>query len=260
VRFVSTGGGRHACSGRGGDFALTAVRGLYYVTSDVPQMGRTHEGVAASAAAGGSRLVQFRGKSACATRNLEAARALRDLCRAFGLVFVVNDDPAIAIEVDADGLHLGQSDLHRLDEWWEFIDSRGDGERRPRLLGISAATVEEAVRAVGLGADHLGVGPIFATSSKADAVAPVGLAGLRAIREAVEVPIAAIGGIDARNAADVLATGAGAVCVMSAISTAEDPRGAARRLADICAAYGADAGACPDRPTGRRDTSGGVLR
>jgi thiamine-phosphate diphosphorylase len=204
--------------------ATSQVRGLYFVTADVAHLGRTHEGLAHAAIAGGARVVQFRHKAAD-DRRRAAAHALRELCRREGALFIVNDDAELAAEVDADGLHLGQSDLGGLSVW---------RERKPRgLLGISVASVEEARAAVALGADHLGVGPGFATGSKVDAVAPIGLAGLARVREAVEVPLAAIGGISAENAASVLAAGADAICVISAIAHAHDPQSAARQLAEI---------------------------
>jgi thiamine-phosphate diphosphorylase len=200
------------------------VSGLYFVTADVAHLQRTHESLALAAIAGGARVVQFRHKAADA-RRLEAARAVREICRREGVLFIVNDDAELAIEVDADGLHLGQSDLGGVAVW---------RERMPHgLLGISVASEVEARQAVALGADHLGVGPIFATGSKDDAVAPIGLAGLARVREAVEMPLAAIGGISAENAASVLAGGADAICVISAIAHAHDPQTAARHLAEI---------------------------
>lgn len=202
-----------------------AVSGLYFVTADVPELGRTHEGLAAHAAAGGARVVQFRHKFLDA-RRFEAARAVRTVCAAFGALFIVNDDASLAVAVGADGLHVGQSDLSALSEW----RAHGRG-----LLGVSVATAEEARAAVALGADYLGVGPIFATGSKDDAAPSIGLTGLRRIREAAGLPLAAIGGIAEHNAAEVLAAGADAICVISAIAHAHDPHAAARRLAHIAA-------------------------
>ncbi|MDP2181439.1 MAG: thiamine phosphate synthase [Actinomycetota bacterium] len=213
--------------------AFDVIRGLYFVTADVPELGRTHEGLAVHAAAGGACIVQFRHKRFDA-RRLQAARAVRDVCSAFGALFIVNDDAALAVAACADGLHLGQSDLSALDEW------RACGRG---LLGVSVSTAKEAMVAVALGADYLGVGPIFATGSKDDAVPPIGLDGLRRVREAVGLPLAAIGGIAERNAADVLAAGGDAVCVISAVAHARDPHAAARRLADIAASVPFSGGA-----------------
>ncbi|MDO9557103.1 MAG: thiamine phosphate synthase [Coriobacteriia bacterium] len=205
--------------------ARDAIRGLYFVTADVPALGRTHQGLAADATAGGARVVQFRHKPIGA-RRLEAAVAVRAVCRACGVLFIVNDDARLAVAVGADGLHVGQSDLGALDEWRAHEGG---------LLGVSVSTAEEAFTAVALGADYLGVGPVFATGSKHDAAPPIGLDGLQSIRETTALPLAAIGGIAEHNAADVLAAGADAICVISAVSHAPVPQVAARRLADIAA-------------------------
>ncbi len=199
------------------------VRGLYFITTDAPELGRSHAELAALAAAGGASIIQFREKERD-RRRAEAAAAVQAVCRSYAVPFVVNDDLGLAEELDAHGLHLGQSDLAQL-----------QGRRLPggRALGISVSSVGQARRAVELGADHLGVGPIFATGSKADAEPSIGLDGLREIRAAVDLPLAAIGGISEDNAADVLAAGADAICVISAVAHAPDPLAAARRLSDI---------------------------
>jgi thiamine-phosphate pyrophosphorylase len=234
--------------------AANRVRGLYYITSDVPERDRTHEGLAALAAAGGATVVQFREKSPGGPRREEAARAVRDVCRDAGALFIVNDDPSLACELGADGLHLGQSDLDQLDEWRRLIGLSAEaGEARACLLGISVASVAEASRAVRMGADYLGVGPVFATPSKADAGAPIGLDRLRAIRAAVDVPLAAVGGVGEANAAAVLAAGADALCVMSAISAADDPRAAARSLVALCAGAAGNRGISGEPLRGRLD-------
>jgi thiamine-phosphate pyrophosphorylase len=126
---------------------------------------------------------------------------------ALGVTFVVNDDVEAAIELGADGVHLGQGD-------------RGAERAREHglLLGRSASTVDEALDA---DADYLGVGPIWATPSKTDAEPPIGLEGLRHICVAVELPVVAIGGIDAGNAAACIETGAAGVAVIRAATDPE---------------------------------------
>jgi thiamine-phosphate diphosphorylase len=130
-----------------------------------------------------------------------------------GVTFVVNDDVEAAIRLDADGVHLGQAD---------------EGAERARAHGLwvgrSVATVEEALTAE---ADYLGAGPVWATPSKADAAPPIGLEGLRRICAAVDVPVVAIGGVDASNAAACIESGAAGVAVIRA---ATDP--ALRRAVD----------------------------
>ena len=149
----------------------------------------------------GATVVQLRVKAPTA----EVVAAGRGF-RALGTTFVVNDDVDAALELGADGVHLGQSD-----------EGAGRARARGLLLGRSATTYAEAVRA---DADYLGVGPIWATPSKADAAPPLGLAELERICRAVEIPVIAIGGVDAGNAADCIRAGAAGVAVVRA---ATDP-------------------------------------
>jgi len=206
---------------RGGLSSATQIRGLYFITASHPQRGRDHADLAAAAIKGGARIVQFRDKELRGEEFVRQATVVRDVCRGYGVAFVINDDAKVAMELRADGLHLGQSDLAGLAVW------------RPKwkaFLGISAATLAEALGAVEAGADYLGVGPVFPTGSKADAAPPIGLEGLRAICSAVDVPVAAVGGIGPKEIAGVVAAGADAVCVISAVSHASDPRAAAATL------------------------------
>jgi thiamine-phosphate diphosphorylase len=154
---------------------------------------------AQAAVAAGATVVQLRVKAPTSV-VIERGRGFRRL----GATFVVNDDVHAAVALDADGVHLGQRDV---------------GERVPGLLlGRSVASVEQAV---GADADYLGAGPIWATPSKEDADPPIGLEGLRAICVAVDVPVIAIGGVDASNAAACIEAGAAGVAVIRA---ATDPR------------------------------------
>jgi thiamine-phosphate diphosphorylase len=124
--------------------------------------------------------------------------------------------------VEADGVHVGQDDLPAEDV--RRLLGRG------ALLGVSAATVQEARAAERAGADYLGVGAIYATATKADAGAPVGLARIRELRQAVGLPLVAIGGITADNAGEVIAAGAQGVAVVTAVTLAEDMAAAARQI------------------------------
>ncbi len=155
------------------------------------------------AVAAGATVVQLRVKGASTAALVELGEGMAQL----GVTFVVNDDVEAAIGLRADGVHLGQSD---------------PGGARARaaglLLGRSVATLDQACAADG---DYLGAGPVWPTPSKGDADPAIGLAGLRAICAAVDLPVVAIGGIDARNAADCIAAGAAGVAVIRA---AFDPR------------------------------------
>jgi thiamine-phosphate pyrophosphorylase len=152
----------------------------------------------------------------------ETARRLAALCRDAGVTFIVNDRVDIALAVGADGVHVGQDDL------WP-ASARALLGRGP-FLGVSAATREEADEAVRTGADYLGVGAVYATATKADAGAPVGLARITELHRAVALPIVGIGGITIENAAAVIRAGAAGIAVITAVSLADDMVEATRRL------------------------------
>jgi thiamine-phosphate pyrophosphorylase len=167
--------------------------------------------------------VQLREKT-CSTREFIAeARAVRDFLKSRGVPLIINDRVDVALAVGADGVHLGQGDM-LLAEARAIL-----GESK--VIGISAESLRDAVEAENAGADYLGVSPIFATPTKTDTAAPLGLEGLRAIRREVRLPLVAIGGLNAGNAAAVIAAGADGVAVVSAIAAADDPGLATRELA-----------------------------
>ncbi|RNB53686.1 thiamine phosphate synthase [Brevibacillus gelatini] len=181
------------------------------------------------ALAGGAGIVQLRDKGSrlTAEERHELGRQLQQLCREAQALFFVNDDVELAVRLQADGVHVGQDDM-QLAQVREKV-----GEAM--YIGVSAGTVEEALAARNGGADCIGVGAMFATSSKADAGEPIGSKGLRAIREAVgrDLPIVGIGGITLQNAEQVINAGADGVAVISAISRADSPRKAAQDLLQI---------------------------
>jgi thiamine-phosphate pyrophosphorylase len=152
---------------------------------------------------GGATVVQWRLKDMPTLDVVERGRSTRSLCARHGVTFVVNDDVEAALMLGADGVHLG-----RADEGAERAKEHG------LLLGLSASSVEEATAATL--ADYVGAGPVWATPSKADADPPIGLDGLAAICRTVRVPVVAIGGIDASNAADCIRAGAAGVAVIRA--------------------------------------------
>lgn len=163
---------------------------------------------------GGATVVQWRLKNVSRLDVFERGRATRSLCARHGITFVVNDDIEAALMLGADGVHLGRTD---------------EGAARARdhglLLGLSASTLEEA-RAADIEADYIGVGPIWETPSKTDAVPAIGLEGLGAICDATAGPVIAIGGIDAANAAECIRAGAVGVAVIRAARDAAAVRAA----------------------------------
>ncbi len=174
------------------------------------------------AIAGGADVVQLREKEMSTREMILLGQALRELTRKHGVLFVVNDRVDVALAVGADGVHVGQDDMPAP------LVRRLVGPEM--IVGVSATTLVEAVRAAEDGADYLGVGPIYPTGTKPDA-APVTGPGLVAeARRATGLPIVAIGGIGPANAAEVVAAGADGVAVISAIVGKPDPRAEARRI------------------------------
>ena len=195
---------------------------LYLVTDRRLSLGRSTVEVVAAAVSGGVTCVQLREKH-CSTREfLEEARRVRELLAGTGVPLIINDRLDVALAVGADGVHLGQNDLPVADA------RRLVGERL--VIGISAESVADAIRAEAEGADYIGVSPVFTTPTKMDTAPPLGLEGLREIRRAVSLPLVAIGSIRHDNAAEVLRAGADGLAVVSAIVSAPCPRTAAAAL------------------------------
>lgn len=167
----------------------------------------------------GVRIVQYRAKRGIIPEHL---RGLREMTRECDALLVVNDDWWAAEQFDCDGVHLGPDDTG-FDRVADVRKTLGQ-----RLVGLSCGTVEEARAA--RDADYIGVGSIYATASKDDAGAPIGIDGLREIADVTPLPVAAIGGISAATLANVRAAGAAMAAVISAISEAPDPCAAAREL------------------------------
>jgi thiamine-phosphate diphosphorylase len=193
-----------------------------YAIVDPLDTGRDPVELAAALLAGGARLIQLRLKNVPSRVLLETAREIAPLARAAGALFVVNDRADVARAVGADGVHLGQEDV-------PVAAARrvlGAGT----LVGVSTHDVAEAHAAEAAGADYVGVGPVYATTSKANPLAPRGLALVRAVRDAVGCPIVAIGGITAGTAREVVEAGADAVAVIAAIVRSADP---SREVVDL---------------------------
>jgi thiamine-phosphate pyrophosphorylase len=155
------------------------------------------------AVSGGASVIQWRLKELPTLDVVERGRSTRSLCARHGATFIVNDDVEAALILGADGVHLGRDD-----------DGADRAKEQGLLLGLSASSVAEARDA--RHADYIGAGPVWATPSKSDADPPIGLDGLSAICEAASVPVVAIGGIDASNAAACVRAGADGVAVIRA--------------------------------------------
>ena len=188
---------------------------LYAVTDRHWLNGRTLVDVVKESLDGGVTMIQLREKSLDEGKFLEEAKELQALCRERHVPFIVNDNVDIAKAMDADGVHVGQDDMAALGP--------------DKLIGVSAHTVEEALLAEKQGADYLGVGAVFPTSSKSD-VGEMSYETLKAICKAVSIPVVAIGGISGENVGKLADSGICGVAVISAIYAAKDVKAAAADL------------------------------
>jgi len=182
---------------------------LLYAVTDRHWLGdRTLYEVVKESLDGGATFIQLREKNLDQEHFLEEAKELKKLCAEYKVPFVINDNVDIALEIDADGVHVGQSDMEA-----------GDVRAKlgpDKIIGVSAQTVEQALLAEKHGADYLGVGAVFPTGSKDDAV-EVSHETLKAICEAVSIPVIAIGGITVDNTSVLAGTGICGIAVISAI-------------------------------------------
>lgn len=194
---------------------------LYAVTDRHWLNGRSLRDVVEESLRGGVTMLQLREKSLAEPAFLAEARELQALCRDYHVPFIVNDNVDIALAMDADGVHVGQSDMEA-----------GDVRAKlgpDKIIGVSAQTVAQALQAEAHGADYLGVGAVFPTGSKADAK-EVEWDVLREICQAVSIPVVAIGGITQENVTELAGTGICGVAVISAIYAQEDIPAAAKNL------------------------------
>jgi thiamine-phosphate pyrophosphorylase len=192
-----------------------------------PRLGRLHVLVdslivAEAALEAGAQTLQVRLKTGTDADRYRLAGHIADRCRAAGATCLVNDRADLAVAVGADGVHVGAEDLP------VAVVRRIVGP--DAIVGGTARDPETAQRLVGEGADYLGVGPTFATTSKSGLPTPIGIDGVRAVVDAVEVPVVAISGITVETVDDVLATGAWGIAVIGAIADSPDPHTATHDL------------------------------
>lgn len=206
----------------------TFPAGLYGITAEKFSVGRSDIDVVQQMIAGGIRLIQYREKRPHKSfaEMLTECRAIRQLTREAGVLFIVNDYPDLARLVDADGVHVGQDDFP-VPEVRKLIGP-------DKLIGLSTHGPEQAAAAVRDGADYIGVGPIFSTQTKDDVCAPVGLGYLDHVVRTCPLPFVAIGGIKEHNIGEVLAHGATTVCLVTEIVGAADIAASVRRLQAAC--------------------------
>jgi thiamine-phosphate pyrophosphorylase len=196
------------------------LRGIYVILNETRQ---TLE-LARAVLDAGVRLIQYRAK--CGVRP-EALRDLREMTRERDALLIVNDDWRAAVEFDCDGVHLGPAD-----EGFSSVASIRPSMPQ-RLIGLSCGTQREIEEANQEEVDYLGIGPVFSTSSKSDAGAPLGIAVLRRLAGASRHPVAAIGGIDESNVGEIARSSIAMAAVISAVASASQPRNAVAQLAAL---------------------------
>ncbi len=211
--------------------------GFYGIISD-PQVG--HVSMAAAMVRLGLRCIQLRMKDVPRRELLNEARAVRSVIPGDRL-FIVNDDPFVAQQVGADGVHLGQGDASYA-EARRLLGARA-------IIGLSTHNSEQVLAACALRPDYIGVGPVFPTKSKADAERALGLATMGRMIALADVPAVAIGGIRTGNLAAVLAAGARIVCAMGEVNSAPNPDSVLQRFV-VCAEGSPARGPLADSPEG----------
>lgn len=200
------------------------MKGYYFITdSKLSRAGNERDVL--SAVSCGVQAVQYRNKSSETRQMYEEAVRLREICRDSGSIFLINDRVDIALASEADGVHLGQSDMPCL------------AARKllgpEKIIGVTVHNLAEALQAESIGADYLGVSPIFQTATKPDAGKPAGIKLIEEIRAQVKLPLIAIGGINHSNAGEVVRAGADGLCAISCVVAKESVRDEILKLQDI---------------------------
>jgi thiamine-phosphate pyrophosphorylase len=198
---------------------------VYLITDPVLTGARSVTEVVEMAIAGGATMVQYRNPDDKTRILVDEARAILALTKPAKVPFIVNDRIDVALAIGADGVHVGQADMR-------VADVRRLIGPAP-IVGLSITSEADLDVSDFGGVDYLGVGPVFATSTKPDAAPPINVGGLEAIVARTKIPIVAIGGLHAGNAADAITAGASGVAVVSAICAAPDPTAATRELVGI---------------------------
>lgn len=201
---------------------------LYAVTDRAWLKGKTLSSQVEAAIKGGVTMVQLREKNLTEAEFEKEALEIQEICRKYQVPFLINDNVALAKKIDADGVHVGQGDM----------DPRKVRELlgADKIIGVTARTVEQAREAAKNGADYLGSGAVFGTTTKADAK-NMDLNLFREICESVEIPVVAIGGVNAENVARLQGSKAAGIAVVGGIFAAEDVEKASRELRGLAEKY-----------------------
>lgn len=203
---------------------------LYLVTDRSLSSGRSLEEVVSEAVAGGVTMVQLREKDASTGEFVELAFRLKEILKPYNVPLIINDRVDVALAVDAEGLHIGQSDMP-----YEIARILLGPDK---IIGLSVENMDDLLEANRLDVDYVGISPVYGTPTKTDTAEPFGLEGLRRAVALSDHPTVAIGGMNAGTIADVIAAGTDGVAVVSAICSADSPRSAAKELLEIIDRFG----------------------
>lgn len=195
---------------------------LYLVTDRELSMGRDLAEIVRRAIAGGVSIVQLREKNCSRSEFIALARKLLQVTRPAGIPLIVNDAPDVAVEAGADGIHIGQNDMPA-EQVREIVGKK-------MIIGLSVENAGQASAANRLPVDYLGISPVYSTPTKTDTAPALGLDGVAAVRAATGLPLVGIGGINNKNAGEIISAGADGIAVVSAICSAAQPQEAASRL------------------------------
>lgn len=195
---------------------------LYLITDRSFLNGRDLKTCIEDALKGGATLVQIREKDTSTRDFFEVAKEIKEVTSKYNVPLIINDRIDIALAIDAEGVHLGQSDMP--------IAIAREILGKDKIIGISANNLEEAIEAQKNGADYLGLGPVFYTGTKKDIKEPIGLTGLAEITKNINIPSVAIGGINKENAKPILDAGVDGISLISAILGSENIEKATEEL------------------------------
>jgi thiamine-phosphate pyrophosphorylase len=198
---------------------------LYLVTDKDLANGRPLEDIVEEAVKGGVSMVQIREKDASSRDFFELAKLVKQILEPYKVPLIINDRLDIALAVDAEGLHIGQSDLP-YEVAREILGA-------DKIIGLSVENIAQAKAANSLDVDYIGLSPVFSTQTKNDIAKPLELEGVREIASFTKHPSVAIGGIDSINTADIIKAGADGVAVVSAIISSSDPKQSSLELRSI---------------------------
>ncbi|MEA2015279.1 MAG: thiamine phosphate synthase [Actinomycetota bacterium] len=201
---------------------------LYFIT-DSRLTKKTVTKDVESALKAGLKIIQYREKGKSTRGMIEEAKEIKKLCRESGALLIINDRVDIALAVDADGVHLGNEDM----PYKTAREILGSG----RIIGLTVHNIKEAKKAEGVGADYIGVSPVYETRTKPDAGMPAGIRFVREVNDKIKIPAVAIGGINENNIEEVLKAGAKSAAIISAIVTFPDVEKKCRYFKDIILKY-----------------------